>query len=137
MGTGLSFLSGLAFGFFVALPPAIDFLINFGDDVAEPTLRIGPYIDFVLRMLLITGIVFQTPLLLMGLAKMRIVRGRWLARQWRYVIVGSFVLSAIVTPTIDPVTQTLIAAPMIVLYAVGTGLALLVQPRDGRPVRFS
>ncbi|MPZ22428.1 MAG: twin-arginine translocase subunit TatC, partial [Dehalococcoidia bacterium] len=43
LGTGLSFLSGLAFGFFVALPPAIDFLINFGDDVAEPTLRIGPY----------------------------------------------------------------------------------------------
>lgn len=137
VGSGLSFVAGLAFGFFVALPPAIDFLINFGEDVAEPTLRIGPYIDFVLRMLFITGITFQTPLLLMGLAKLRIVRARWLMRQWRYVVVGAFILSAIVTPTIDPITQTLIAAPIIVLYAVGTGLAFLVQPGGDQPVRFS
>jgi sec-independent protein translocase protein TatC len=136
VGSGLSFVAGMAFGFFVALPPAIDFLINFGEDVADPTLRIGPYIDFVLRLLLITGLVFQTPLLLMGLAKLRIVKAAWLVRQWRYVIVGAFVVSALVTPTVDPITQTLIAAPIIVLYAVGTGLAYLVQPRGNEPVRF-
>jgi sec-independent protein translocase protein TatC len=137
VGSGLSFVAGLAFGFYVALPPAIDFLMNFGEDVADPTLRIGPYIDFVLRMLLISGITFQTPLLIMGLAKVRIVRGPWLIRQWRYVVVGAFILSAIVTPTIDPITQTLIAAPIIVLYGVGTGLAFLVQPGGDQPVRFS
>ncbi|MEX2237483.1 MAG: twin-arginine translocase subunit TatC [Dehalococcoidia bacterium] len=137
VGSGLSFAGGLAFGFFIGLPPAIDFLINFGEDVADPTLRIGPYIDFVLRMLLISGITFQTPLLIMGLAKLRIVKARWLVRQWRYVVVGAFILSAIVTPTIDPITQTLIAAPIIVLYGVGTGLAFLVQPRGDQPVRFS
>jgi sec-independent protein translocase protein TatC len=137
IGSGLSFVGGLAFGFFVALPPAIDFLMNFGEDVADPTLRIGPYIDFVLRMLLISGVTFQLPLLLAGLAKLRIVQAGWLLRQWRYVVVGAFVLSAIVTPTIDPITQTLIAAPIIVLYAVGTGLAFLVQPRGDQPVRFS
>jgi sec-independent protein translocase protein TatC len=136
IGSGLSFVAGLAFGFYVALPPAIDFLINFGEDVAEPTLRIGPYIDFVVRMLFITGVAFQTPLLVMGLAKLRIVTARWLVRQWRYVIIGAFVVSAFVTPTIDPITQTLIAAPIIVLYGVGTGLAFLVQPRGDQPVRF-
>ncbi|HET9201139.1 MAG TPA: twin-arginine translocase subunit TatC [Dehalococcoidia bacterium] len=137
LGSGLSFVAGLAFGFYVALPPAIDFLINFGEDVAEPTLRIGPYIDFVLRMLLISGITFQTPLLIMGLAKLRIVHGQWLVRQWRYVVVGAFIVSAIVTPTIDPITQTLIAAPIIVLYGFGTILAFLVQPGGDQPVRFS
>jgi sec-independent protein translocase protein TatC len=72
----------------------------------------------------------------MGLAKLRIVHGRWLVRQWRYVVVGAFIVSAIVTPTIDPITQTLIAAPIIVLYGVGTILAFLVQPGGDQPVRF-
>src|SRR3989337_2240468 len=67
------------------------------------------------------------PLLVMGLAKLGVVQSRTLWRWWRFALVGAFILSAIVTPSIDPITQTLVALPMIVLYFVGIGLARLVE----------
>jgi sec-independent protein translocase protein TatC len=75
----------------------------------------------------VLGVVFETPLVVMGLAKLRVVTADQLLRRWRFAMVGSFLVSAIVTPTIDPVTQTLVAGPMIILYFVGTGLAWLVR----------
>ena len=67
----------------------------------------------------------------MGLAKLGVVTARKLWGWWRFAIVGAFIISAIVTPSIDPVTQTLVAAPMIVLYFFGIGLAKLVE---GKPI---
>ena len=96
-------------------------------EVAEPELRIGSYINFVTRMMLVLGLVFETPLVVMGLAKLRVVTAGQLIRRWRFALVGSFLVSAIVTPTIDPVTQSLVAGPMIVLYFIGAGLAWLVR----------
>ncbi|HUF53993.1 MAG TPA: twin-arginine translocase subunit TatC [Dehalococcoidia bacterium] len=126
--TGL-FLGGVAFAYYIALPPALDFLLNFNNDLAEPNIRIGSYVDFVTRLLFWTGVSFQTPLIVMYLARFRIVRAGQLIRWWRLAIVAAFVVSAIVTPTIDPVTQSLVAGPIIVLYFVGVALAVLVQPR--------
>jgi sec-independent protein translocase protein TatC len=125
--TGL-FLGGVAFAYYVALPPALGFLLNWGGDLAEPNIRIGSYVDFVTRLLFFTGISFQTPIVVMYLARLRIVRAKQLLQWWRFAIVGAFVIAAIVTPTIDPVTQTLIAAPIIVLYFLGVILAFFVQP---------
>lgn len=126
--TGL-FLGGVAFAYFVALPPALNFLLNFNNDLAEPNIRIGSYVDFVTRLLFWTGVSFQTPLIVMYLARFGIVRAAQLLKWWRLAVVGAFVVAAIVTPTIDPVTQTLVAGPIIVLYFVGVGLAVIVQPR--------
>ena len=72
---------------------------------------------------------FQTPLVVMYLARFGIVSARQLLRWWRFAIVGAFVVAAIVTPTIDPVTQSLVAGPIIVLYFLGIILAVFVQPR--------
>jgi len=102
-------------------------MLTFGDEFAEPELRIGSYINFVTRMMLVLGLVFETPLVVMGLAKFRVVSAGQLIRRWRFAVVGSFLVSAIVTPTIDPVTQSLVAGPMIILYFVGAGLAWLVR----------
>jgi sec-independent protein translocase protein TatC len=127
--TGL-FLAGVAFAYYVALPPALDFLLNFGDgDLAQPNIRIGSYIDFVTRLLFWTGVSFQTPIIVMFLARIGLVRAGQLVRWWRLAVVAAFVVAAIVTPTIDPVTQSLVAGPIIVLYFVGIVLALFVQPR--------
>ncbi len=82
-------------------------------------------------MLIVNGLAFQTPMIAMGLAKIGIVTSRKLWRWWRFAIVGAFIISAIVTPSIDPVTQTLVAGPMIVLYFFGIGLAKLVE---GKPI---
>jgi len=129
-GTFVLFLSGVAFAYYVALPPALDFLLKFGGgEIAEPNLRVGSYVDFVTRLLFWTGVAFETPLVVMYLARFGIVSPGQLLRWWRFAIVAAFVIAAIVTPTIDPVTQSLVAGPIIVLYFLGIILALLVQPR--------
>lgn len=126
--TGL-FLGGVAFSYYLALPPALDFLLNFGNDIAEPNIRIGSYIDFVTRLLFWTGVAFETPLVIMYLARFRLVSAGQLWRWWRYAVVLAFLIAAIVTPSWDPYTQTIVAGPIIVLYFLGILLAVLVQPR--------
>ena len=123
------FLAGVAFAYYVALPPALGFLLNFQNDIAEPQIRLGSYFDFVLRLLFWTGVAFQTPLIVMFLARLRIVTARRLIGWWRLAIVGAFVVAAVVTPTPDPVTCTIVALPLIGLYFLGVLLAVIVQPR--------
>jgi len=128
-GTTLLFVAGVAFAYYVALPPALDFLLNFGGDLAEANIRVSSYIDFVTRLLFWTGVTFETPLVIMYLARFRIVSPGQLLRWWRLAIVTAFIIAAIVTPTIDPVTQSLVAGPIIALYFLGIVLAWLVRPR--------
>jgi sec-independent protein translocase protein TatC len=132
IGATFLFLLGVAFAYYVALPPALDFLLNFNTDLAEPNIRIGAYIDFVTRLLFWTGVSFETPLIVMYLARFGIVRAGQLMRWWRQAIVASVAVAAVVTPTIDPVTQSLVAGPIIVLYFIGVILAFFVQPRRPR-----
>src|SRR3990170_6165722 len=127
------FLTGVAFAYYVALPPALDFLLDFGGgDLAEPNIRVGSYVDFVTRLLFWTGVAFETPLIVMYLARFGIVTAGQLLRWWRYAILAAFLIAAIVTPTIDPVTQSIVAGPIIVLYFLGIVLAVFVQPKRGR-----
>jgi sec-independent protein translocase protein TatC len=129
VGASGMFVVGVVFSYYVALPPALNFLLNFNTDVAQPNLRIGSYIDFVTRLLFWTGVCFETPLVVMFLGKFGIVRAGQLLKWWRYAIVIAFVIAAVVTPTIDPVTQSLVAGPIIVLYFLGIILAFFVQPK--------
>jgi sec-independent protein translocase protein TatC len=126
LGASLMFVAGCAFAYYIELPPALNFLLDSGD-VADPLISVRKYVDFVTRLMLVTGLVFEMPLLVMALAKVGIVDSRKLLKWWRFALVGAFVVSAIVTPSIDPITQTLVAAPMIVLYFVGIALAKLVE----------
>lgn len=127
LGASLAFLGGMAFGYFFILPPSLGFLLDFGSSIAEPNIRIGNYINFVTRMLGVMGLVFETPLVVMGLAKLGVVNWRKLIGWWRFSIVVAFIISAVATPTIDPVTQALVAGPIILLYFVGIGLAWVVR----------
>lgn len=125
-GASLMFLGGCLFAYYVELPPALGFLLD-GGDVATPFISVQKYVDFVTKMMLVNGLAFQTPLIVMGLAKVGVVTSRRLLGWWRFSIVGAFIISAIVTPSIDPITQTLVAGPMILLYFVGIGLARMVE----------
>jgi sec-independent protein translocase protein TatC len=129
VGSTLLFLAGVAFSYYVALPPALGFLLNFQDDIAQPQIRLGSYFDFVIRLLFWTGVSFETPLVVMFLGRFGIVTARKLIGWWRYAIVGAFVVAAVVTPTPDPVTCTVVAVPLIALYFLGVILAFIVQPR--------
>jgi sec-independent protein translocase protein TatC len=128
VGASLAFVGGAAFAYYMELPPALGFLLNSGAGI-EPYINITSYVDFVSRLMLVTGLVFELPLFVMGLAKLRVVSSRRLLGWWRYAIVLAFVISAVITPSIDPVTQTVVAIPMIVLYFTGIFLAKLVEPR--------
>jgi sec-independent protein translocase protein TatC len=131
----LLFCGGIAFAYFIMLPPALRFLLTFGQDVATPMIRIGSYVSLVVTLLFWVGVVFNVPLLMLVLAKLRIVSYRGFARAQRYAVVGAFVVGAIITPTFDPVNQSLVAGPLIVLYELGIGLAWLVRPRPAKVVR--
>lgn len=123
----VAFVGGLAFGYWIVLPVTLGFLLSFGNDIAQADWRIGNYIGFVTRILLVMGFVFETPLLVMGLAKARVVTARKLLGWWRLAVVAAFLIAAVVTPTIDPITQSLVGGPIVVLYFVGIGLAWLVR----------
>ncbi len=125
-----AFLGGAAFAYYIELPPALNFLIDQPSGITEdlnPFIKIGSYIDFVTRLILATALVFELPLVVMGLAKIGIVTSKKLLGWWRYAIIGAFVGAAIVTPSIDPVTQSLVAGPIIILYFIGILLAKLVE----------
>jgi sec-independent protein translocase protein TatC len=123
------FLGGVAFGYFVLIPPAIEFLYSFGSDIATPQIIIGNYISIVTRLLLAIGLVFELPVLTTLLARMGIVKPEWLASKRKAAIIGAFILAAIITPTFDPINQTLVAVPLIVLYEMSIWLAKLVYRR--------
>ncbi|HEX5370930.1 MAG TPA: twin-arginine translocase subunit TatC [Dehalococcoidia bacterium] len=126
LGASLMFVAGCAFAFYVELPPALNFLLD-GGDVAKPLISVQKYIDFVTKMMLINGLVFETPFVVMGFAKVGFVTSKKLLGWWRFAFVGAFIVAAIVTPSIDPITQTLVALPMVVLYFGGIVLAKLVE----------
>jgi sec-independent protein translocase protein TatC len=128
LGASAMFVLGCAFAYYVELPPALNFLLDTGG-IAEPFISVQKYVGFVTKLLIVNGLAFQVPLVVMGLAKLGIVTSRRLLGWWRFAIVGAFIISAIVTPSIDPVTQTLVAGPMIILYFFGIGLAKLVESR--------
>ena len=119
------FFIGALFGYFVLFPPAVRFLITFGSDVAVPMIRIGNYVNLMLSLLFWMGIVFELPIILFFLSRIGVVGPRFLARNRRWAIVLSFILGALITPTLDPINQALVAGPIIVLYEVGIQLSKL------------
>ena len=127
----LAFVAGVAFGYFVLIPPAMGFLLNWGSELAKPLIRIGNYINVVVMLLFWMGVVFETPIVMLILAKLGIVSWRGFARWRKYWIVVAFILGALITPTFDPINQSLVAVPLILLYEAGIWLARLAA--RGRP----
>lgn len=123
----LAFVAGAAFGYFILFPPAVRFLLAFGRDVATPFIRIGSYVNLMLSLLFWMGVVFETPVVMFFLSKIGVVTPQFLARNRRYAVVVAFILGAIITPTFDPINQSLVAVPIIVLYEVGIWLAKVAR----------
>ena len=125
--TLLAFVAGMAFGYYVLTPPALHFLINFGEDVVTPFIRISNIVNLMVRLLFWMGVAFETPLIMYVLAQLGIVSSRRLARFRRVWVVVAFILGALITPTFDPVNQTLVALPLLALYELGVLLAKLAE----------
>jgi sec-independent protein translocase protein TatC len=131
MAGSLFFLGGAAFGHYYLFPITFRFLVDFGGTDMQFLPKVGEYYSFYSWFLLGLGLVFQLPVVIFVLARIGLVTPGFLLRKFKYAVVISFVLAAIITPTPDMVTQSLLALPMLGLYLLGIGVAALF----GRPRR--
>jgi sec-independent protein translocase protein TatC len=115
----IAFGIGLLFGFFLVIPFAVRFFMGFGGDIIEPVWSVEAYLSFITAMLFWIGLSFETPLILFFLAKIGVVNTRLLSHYRRHALVGSFVLGAFITPTPDPLNQTIVSVPIYLLYELG------------------
>lgn len=130
----LMFAGGVAFGYFILIPPATKFLLTWPGGIATPQIRIGNYISIITRLLLAIGFVFEMPVVTTFLARLGVITPKWLASKRKIAIVFAFILAAIITPTFDPLNQTLVAAPLVVLYEMSIVLAKLVARKKAQEV---
>lgn len=119
----LFFLGGMAFAYFVMLPTALPFLLNFMGLQTVP--RPSSYLRFVTSVVFWIGIAFEFPLVIYVLALLGFVSSSMLIKQWRLAIVIIAIAAAMITPTIDPVNMALVMGPMIVLFFLSILLAAL------------
>tara|TARA_Y100000590_G_scaffold442927_1_gene571667 strand:+ start:172 stop:960 length:789 start_codon:yes stop_codon:yes gene_type:complete len=124
------FILGVLFCWFVVLRFTLGFLTQFSPEDIPTQLSIDNHVNFVSRMLLIVGLVFETPFVIFLLAKLRIIKSRTLQGLRRYAIVVIVILAAVITPTPDPFTQMSVAIPMYLLYEMGVLLARIAVPDD-------
>src|SRR4051794_28562730 len=123
------FLCGVAFGYFVALPRAINFLQNFNDQSFDILIRAADYYKFSVVLLLVIGLLFQIPVGVLAVTRLGVISARQLARNRGYVILALSVVAAVATPTPDPVTMLIAMAPLVVLFELSVILARIFERR--------
>jgi sec-independent protein translocase protein TatC len=123
------FVAGAAFGYFVALPRAIDFLQNFNDDNFDILIRATDYYKFSIVLIALIGLLFQIPVGVLAVTRLGLISARQLARNRGYVILGISVVAAVATPTPDPVTMLVAMAPLLVLFELSVLLARICERR--------
>jgi len=119
------FIGGAAFTFFIMMPTAMPFLTSFMGIKTE--LRPQSYFAFVTGLMFWIGLAFEFPLVIYVLSAIGFVQPKVLTEQWRIAVVVIAIMAAVVTPTIDPVNQGLVMAPMILLYFFSIGLSYIAQ----------
>ena len=120
----LFFILGGYFGYRFLLPATCSFFVETGKQFKQ-MVTVDDYFSFASTIILATGLVFETPIIIFFLARLGIVTPAFLMQKFKYAVVLAFVIAAIVTPTPDMVTQAALAVPMILLYLIGVAVAFL------------
>jgi sec-independent protein translocase protein TatC len=126
LGSTVLFIAGLFFAYYALIPAALNFFVSYGEGVVEQLWSIERYFEFVLLLLFSTGLAFQIPIIQLLLGALGIVSSKQMVSGWRFVILAAAVLGAVLTPSTDPVTQSLLAGAVLSLYFGGIGLVKLV-----------
>jgi sec-independent protein translocase protein TatC len=126
IGSSFLFVGGLLFAYYLLIPAALNFLVSYGADVVEQLWSIERYFEFILVLLLATGLVFQVPVVQILLALLGLVTSGQMLKSWRTVVVLAVVAGAIITPSTDPITQSLLAGAILGLYFSGVGCVKLL-----------
>jgi sec-independent protein translocase protein TatC len=125
------FYAGVVFCYFALVPGMMRFLIGYATAHVQPLITISAYFSTVAQLCLVMGIVFQLPVVMFLLSAADLVPARTFIRHWRFAIVIIFIVSAVATPSPDPVSQVLMATPLCLLY-IGSALTALVVARRRR-----
>ncbi|HPW16858.1 MAG TPA: twin-arginine translocase subunit TatC [Candidatus Aminicenantes bacterium] len=125
--TTFFFSLGAVFGYFIVFPWACRFFLAIASDF-QPVITVDQYFGLALKVLLGIAVVFELPTLVFFLAKMGLVTAGWMVRNFKYAVLVVFIVAAVITPTPDVVTQSIVAVPMLVLY----GLSILIALAVGR-----
>lgn len=119
LGSSILFYAGIIFSYLVLTPAALNFFVNYAEGVVESLWSIDQYFEFVLVLMFSTGLSFQVPVIQLLLGQIGLVSSDQMLSIWRYVVVGAVIAAAIVTPSTDPLTQMLLAGPLVGLYFGG------------------
>ncbi len=125
-GSSILFILGLVFSYVALIPAALNFFVNYGEGVVDQLWSIDKYFEFVLLLMFSTGIAFQIPVIQGLLGALGIVSSAQMLSGWRYVILAAAVLGAVLTPSTDPLTQSLLAGAVTGLYLGGVGIVKLI-----------
>jgi len=123
--TSFFFMAGAVFAYFVVFPFACNFFLGLGADF-DPVITVDQYFSLALRVILGIALVFELPTLAFFLARIGLITAKMMIKYFKYAVLVVFIIAAIITPTPDMVTQSIIAIPMLALYGLSILIALMV-----------
>ncbi|KAL2546237.1 Sec-independent protein translocase protein TATC [Forsythia ovata] len=126
LGSSVLFYAGIIFSYYVLTPAALTFFVSYAEGVVESLWSIDQYFEFVLVLMFSTGLSFQVPVIQLLLGQLGLVSSEQMLSIWRYVVVGAVIAAAILTPSTDPLTQLLLAGPLMGLYLGGAWMVKLL-----------
>ncbi len=132
--TTIFFISGGAFGYYILFPIACKFFLSLGSDF-KPVITIRQYFDLIIKILIGSGIVFEIPTVTFLLARLGIVTPRFLIKNLGIAVIVIFIIAAVITPTGDMITQTIMAIPMLALYVLSILIAFIFQRREKKELK--
>ena len=125
VATSFCFLSGIAFAYFIMLPYMLQFFATFGSPYIQNMIAVTEYMSFVIQLVLISGLILELPMVAYFLARFGIMTPAFMRHYRRHSVVAILIIAAIVTPTTDPVTMTVFALPMFLLYEISIWIAAI------------
>ncbi|ACK68212.1 Sec-independent protein translocase, TatC subunit [Rippkaea orientalis PCC 8801] len=125
LGSSVLFFLGLGFSYYLLIPAALNFFITYGAELVEQSWSIDRYFEFILLLMFSTGLAFQIPIIQLVLGFLGIVSSGKMLQGWRIVVLGAVILGAVLTPSTDPLTQSLLAGAVLGLYFGGVGMVKL------------
>jgi sec-independent protein translocase protein TatC len=128
--TTFCFLSGIAFAYYVMLPLTLKFAAQFGSTTIENNFAVDEYLSIILSVLLGAGLVFELPMLSFFLSTIGLLTPKFMRKYRRHAIVTILILAAILTPGTDPVSQLLLAIPLVILYEISILVSKIFQKKS-------
>jgi sec-independent protein translocase protein TatC len=121
------FLIGMFFAFYIIIPFGLKVLFSFGKGIIQPLISISNYLNFLFIFLISMGVIFNIPVFISSLASIKVINSNFLKKNRKFAILFAFILSAIITPTTDILTQIFVAIPLIFLYEISIFLSKIFE----------